>query len=182
VAKLRPVDSPRPEQSRWFTDEVTPHAGALRAYLRDAYPAVRDIDDVVQESLLRVWRAQLVRPVRSAKSFLFQVARHLAVDFIRHERASPIVPVADLAALPVLDERPGAVEAAFTRDDLALLARALHRLPPRCRQIMILRKIDGLPQKEIAARLGLSEFTVQVQIVAGLRRLREFFAAQSDVP
>jgi RNA polymerase sigma-70 factor (ECF subfamily) len=47
---------------------------------------------------------------------------------------------------------------------------------------MILRKLEGLPQKEIAARLGLSEFTVQVHVVRGLQRLQELFRRMEISP
>jgi RNA polymerase sigma-70 factor (ECF subfamily) len=67
------------------------------------------------------------------------------------------------------------VEAACTQDELKLLAQAIHALPARCREIMILRQIEGVPQKEIAARLGLSVLTVQVHVVNGLRRLETYF-------
>jgi RNA polymerase sigma-70 factor (ECF subfamily) len=42
---------------------------------------------------------------------------------------------------------------------------------------MVLRKIEGLSQKEIAARLGVTEGTVQVHVVQGLRKLEEIFVA-----
>jgi RNA polymerase sigma-70 factor (ECF subfamily) len=54
------------------------------------------------------------------------------------------------------------------------LHAAIDALPARCREIVILRKIQGLPQKEIARQLGLSESTVQVQASRGLRRCAEF--------
>jgi RNA polymerase sigma-70 factor (ECF subfamily) len=52
-----------------------------------------------------------------------------------------------------------------------MLARAIDALPGRCREIMILRQIEGVSQKDIAAQLGISVLTVQVQVVRGLRRI-----------
>lgn len=166
-----------PDHARWFTEQVTTHEPSLRAYLRGSFPAVRDVDDVVQESYLRVWRARLSEPIRSTKSFLFQVARHLALDLVRRDRISPVETRSELERLPVAEDRPGVVESACTADELALLARAFEALPARCRAVMVLRQIDGLSQKEIAARLGMSVLTVQVHVVKGLRRIEAFFAA-----
>lgn len=45
-------------------------------------------------------------------------------------------------------------------------------LPPRCRQIMKLRKLEDWPQKQIAAHLGISEKTVEAQVRLGLRAIR----------
>lgn len=47
-----------PETAHWFTEHVHPHDAQLKAYLRGAFPAVRDVEDVVQESYLRVWRVR----------------------------------------------------------------------------------------------------------------------------
>lgn len=165
------------DATRWFTEEVQPNDPSLRAYLRRAFPSVRDVDDLVQESYLRIWRKHATHPVQSARAFLFQIARRLAIDVVRRRRTTRVESVPDLAALAVTSGERGGAEAAILREELDMLMQALHALPPRCREVMILRKIEGLPQKEIAARLGLTEGTVQVHIVQGLRRLEETFAA-----
>jgi RNA polymerase sigma-70 factor (ECF subfamily) len=165
---------PNSDQARWFAEEVHPHDAQLRSYLRGSFPTVRDVEDVVQESYLRIWKARAARPIQSAKSFLFSIARHLAIDTLRRQRSSPIDALPDLAALSVMDDGPGVAETACTREELALLAQALLALPPRCRHVIVLRQIEGLPQKEIARRLGLSELTVQTHVVHGLRRLELF--------
>jgi RNA polymerase sigma-70 factor (ECF subfamily) len=59
--------------------------------------------------------------------------------------------------------------------ELELLTQAIQSLPTRCRQIITLRRIYGLPQKEVAAQLGISEHTVEAQGTIGLRKLTEFF-------
>jgi len=167
--------SARLEQGRWFAEQVHPHGAQLKSYLRAAFPSVPDPDDLVQESYLRIWKAQAVQPIRSARSFLFEVARRLAIDFTRHQRRSPTDALPDLTVLPVVDENADVAEAVSTREEVAFLLRVLHALPSRQREVMILRQIDGLSQKDIAARLGLSELTVQTHIVNGLRRIRTIF-------
>jgi len=169
-----PNPAPDPDHGRWFKQEVHVHDAQLKSYLRGSFPSVRDVDDVVQESYLRVWKARLTRPVNSAKSFLFQVARHLAIDLIRRDRVSPVNVLPDLTGLSVLEDGPGVVEIACTREEIALLARAFDALPARCREVMMLRQIEGVPQREIARQLGLSELTVQTHVVHGLRRIEAF--------
>jgi RNA polymerase sigma factor (sigma-70 family) len=155
----------------------------LRAYLRAQYPFAPDIDDVVQESFFRLWKIRMSQPVRYAKALLFKVARHLVIDTARRNQISPIDQVTDLAALPVIDDlRPGPAEAACKREEVVLLATAIDSLPARCREILILRKLRGLSQKAIAAQLGLSEQTVQVQVSRGVRRCEKFFRAHGYQP
>lgn len=156
----------------WFTDQVHAHDAQLKSYLRRTFPSVRDVEDVVQESYLRVWRRNLERPIESAKSFLFQVARNLASNAARRDRTSPIEQVSDFDHLRVVEDKVGLAEAVCARQEIACLLEAIETLPRRCREIVLLRKIQGLSQKEIAARLGLSEQTVQVQACRGLKRLQ----------
>lgn len=170
-----PTPPPDRDDGRWFKREIHVHDAQLKAYLRSSYPRLsEDVDDVVQEAYLRVWKAGLASPIRAAKAFLFQVARHLAIDLLRHERISPLVSLPDLSALSVLEDGPGVAEVACTREEVALLARALDALPARCREVMLLRQIQGVPQREIARRLGLSELTVQTHVVNGLRRVEAY--------
>src|SRR4051812_10998844 len=96
------ASGPAETAERWFAEEVQPHDAQLKAYLRRAFPAVRDVDDVVQESYLRIWRSQAVQPIRSAKAFLFKVARNAALNLVDRQRSSPVFAVGDLASLPVL--------------------------------------------------------------------------------
>lgn len=173
-----PPTSPDPppacEHLRWFAEEVQPHDGQLKAYLRGSFPTVRDVDDVVQESYLRIWRARAAHPIESARAFLFQVARRLALDFVRRERVSPVHHVSDVADFPVLDPRGDVIAAVSRQEKIRLLAAAIDALPRRCREIFILRRLKCIPQKEVAARLGLSERTIEVQVLRGLQRCEAF--------
>ncbi|MGH7944160.1 MAG: hypothetical protein ACREF9_04025, partial [Opitutaceae bacterium] len=56
------------EAARWFTEQVQPHEIQLRNYLRVAFPTVRDVEDVVQESFLRIWKARAVHPITQTKA------------------------------------------------------------------------------------------------------------------
>lgn len=165
---------PQTDQARWFADEVHAHDGQLRAYLRGTYPTVRDVDDLVQESYLRTWKARLAHPIVSTKSFLFQVARHLAIDVVRKKLAAPTDSLVDLEATAVLEESADAAAALSRQEKIDLLIAALSTLPDRTREIVFLRKFQGLPQKQVAARFSISERTVEVQLAKGMKRCADF--------
>jgi RNA polymerase sigma-70 factor (ECF subfamily) len=152
---------------------VHPHGPQLKAYLRGKFPSVRDVDDVVQESYLRVWKRQAVQPIQSAKSFLFMVAQRIAVDLLRRNRSSPIDPLGSFAASSVLDEAPNAAEALSSREKLDMLLDAMAALPARCYQVLVLHKIEGLSQREVADRLGISERTVQCHTLTAIQRCED---------
>lgn len=88
--------------------------------------------------------------------------------------------------MPVLDESPGIGEAMEREQRLEALLEAILSLPERCRQVMMLRHLDGLAYKEIAVRLGISPETVKVHMIKGVKDCTRFFHQRgllgSDAP
>jgi len=171
-----PTRLPAPSLSRWFTEEVQPHEPALRAYLQARFPTLGDHDDLVQETYTRLLRAQANGGVRYPKAFLFTAARNAAFDLFRRRGAKPTEAVTDLVELTVLEEMPGVGEQMDQSYELEVLADAVRALPDRCRQVIMLRYLDGLAYKEIAEQLGISAETVKVHMAKGMRRCAAFFA------
>ena len=169
---------PPTEQARWFAEEVHPHEPALRAYLQARFPTLADHDDLVQETYTRLLRAKDNGVVRYPKAFLFTAARNAAFDLFRRRRAHPTESVNDQTELVVLDAQPSAADALDQRYELGVLADAVRALPDRCRQVIMLRYLDGLAYKEIADQLGISPETVKVHMAKGMRRCAAFFAAR----
>ncbi len=169
---------PQPKHHQWFAEEVHPHEPALRAHLRGHFPTLRDIDDLVQDSHARLFRARHAGKVTDARPYLFVTARNAAVDFFRRRRVVRIEGIADLSRLSVVEERPDAAEAATDDQELELLADAIQALPERCRLVLTLRKLHGLSYYEIAAQLGISENTVDAQVRLGVLRCRHYLPAR----
>lgn len=162
------------DQARWFAEEVQPHAASLKSFISRTYPAVRDVEDVVQESFLRVWKASLAKPIAFGKSFLFRVARHVAIDSLRKARNFSDNVVEEISPVAVIGGGPTAPERAELEEKIHRLAEALAQLPELSRQVVILRKFDGLSQKETAIRLGISEGAVEHHVSRGLRRCENY--------
>ena len=172
---MPPLES---ETARWFAEEVQPHEAILRAYLRRKFPTLTDIDDVVQESYLKIVRAKINGQLHSARGFLFTAARNIALDFFRRRRTNRHESIVEDAYLNVLEDKPGVAETVSRTQELGLLAQAIESLPHRCRLVLKLRKIYGLSHREIAAQLGISERTVNVQVGHGVRRCAEYLQAR----
>lgn len=173
---ITPEPSPVADQIRWFAEEVHSHDAALKAYLRGRFPKEGDVEDVVQESYVRVWKAQAdaaSEPIKSVKAFLFRVAQNVALDRIRRNRAVLETPVGNLPSYDVIDETTNVAETISTHEKERLLANALSTLPSRAHDVVILCKINGLSHREAAGQLGIAERTVDEHLRRGMKRLGE---------
>jgi RNA polymerase sigma-70 factor (ECF subfamily) len=158
-------------------DEVQLHESALRAYLHGQV-AASDVDDIVQETYARMVRARVRGAVTSARGLLFATARNVARDLFRRRAAAPTTPITEIGAACVFDDAPGVPETVSRRQEAKLLEEAIAALPPRCREILLLRKFENLSHREIAQRLGIAEHTVEVQLTKALHRCEDYFARQ----
>jgi RNA polymerase sigma factor (sigma-70 family) len=176
------VSLPLPNQApstlahaQWFAEEVQPYESALRAYLHGRFPSLQDQDDIVQDTYARLLRARAAGTIRHPKAFLFTTARNAALDFFRRKRGVSIDDVTHFDESSVLVDRPDLVELVSREQELEILAEAVRALPDRCRQVIMLRYLDGLAYKEIAVQLDISPETVKAQMAKGMRRCADYF-------
>jgi RNA polymerase sigma factor (sigma-70 family) len=118
--------------------------------------------------------------VVSPKAFLFRAARNIALNQVCHRSYTHPTELTENAVSSVLDPGEGVPETVARAEDIRLLIRAVQSLPARCRQVFTLRKISGLSQTEIAARLDISENTVEVQGAIGVRKCADYFQLHGD--
>jgi len=146
--------------------------GVLRACLYRYARNTADVEELLQETYARLLTAGSTGEpeIRSIRAFALTVARNVALDWLRHRQVVPIELVADLEAMDILDEGEQIEEIVNSHQELALLAKAVEGLPERCRQVFTLRKVYGFSQKEIAARLKISENTVEQHLTKAARR------------
>lgn len=166
---------PTSESLRSFIDDVQVHRDALEGWLRLRFPSISDTGNLIDESMSRVWRTLSGNGVTSSpRALLFATAHNLAIDHVRRDRIARMEQVDDVRELPIPEERPTPADATARNQELQLLTEAIQALPERCRQVLTLRKIYGLSQKQIAERLGISEHTVEAQVANGMRRCAQF--------
>lgn len=128
----------------------------------------------MQESYIRIWTYRAVAPIRSARGFLFNVAYRLALDVLRRQRGSPVESVGTLEGLDVAADNPGVVDTLALQEKVEALIEAIDALPARRREVVVLRKLKFMSQREVSQRLGISEKGVEVQLSRGLQRCRKF--------
>jgi RNA polymerase sigma factor (sigma-70 family) len=155
----------------WFVREVLPLEAALMQYLQHSCRDKNEIADLRQDVYVRVYEAARKQVPVPARPFVFTIARNLLINRVRRERIVTIESVVDLDALDVAIDTPGPDRSAVARDELRRLQVAIDRLPPRCREAVVLGRIEGLSGQEIAARMGISEAAVSKHLAIGMYAL-----------
>jgi RNA polymerase sigma factor (sigma-70 family) len=159
----------------WFVREILAHEAALTRYLTRARSNAADVPDLRQEVYIRVLEAaEKIRPI-SPRHFMFAVARNLLADQARRSRIVPIDLLQEGDLSNVLIDEISAERRTGTFQQLQRLVEAFEHLPERCREVVWMRKIEDLPQKDIAARLKIAEGTVEAHLVRGMRLLTQLF-------
>ncbi len=166
----------------WFKREVVVHEEALTRFLRRHWPNPGDIHDLRQETYVRVYEAAGKSIPAVARPFIFAIAKHLMADRMRKRRIVAIDSVGDLDALNVLVDDRSPEQRTSAHQELRQLAEALDSLPAKCREVVWMRRIDEVPQREVARRLGLSEKSVEKHVMKGMKRLTDavFGAAPAE--
>ena len=155
------------------------NAVALRRYLRRFIKSRETADDLAQEAFLRAFAAESRHGIEAPKAFLFKVARNLALNEIARQSTMASEPLGDFEGQEVLEDsgQAAADDIVDSRERIRVLARAIAALPPQCAKVFILRKMQGMSQKEIAARLNISVRTVENHVALGLSRCRTYMRA-----
>jgi RNA polymerase sigma factor (sigma-70 family) len=123
-----------------------------------------------------VLRARERGPIEHPRGLLFATARNAARDLFRRRASANTFSITEIDGARVFDPMPATPEVASRRQETEILEAAIAALPPRCREVLLLRKFENLSHREIAQRLGIAEHTVEAQLTKGLHRCQEFFA------
>lgn len=137
----------------------------------------RDLaDEALNETWLRLSRDGDLGPVKEPRAYLMRMAANIAID--RKRAGAKLASAADIDALLSLpDAEPGPERAAMARLELEALEKALARLTPRRRQILVAARLEGRACREIAEEMGLSKRTVEMELSHALAHCADFLAA-----
>jgi RNA polymerase sigma-70 factor (ECF subfamily) len=150
-------------------------ASLARTVMRIVPP--REVEDIVQETYVRVCQADGVDRIRAPRSFLFKTARNLALDHVKRAeyRLSVSADDAPEGERGWLDHPSDDTFAQVSsNEEFARFCEAVRQLPMQCRRAFVLRKVYGYSQREIAAEMKLSENTVEKHIATGIRNCAHF--------
>jgi RNA polymerase sigma-70 factor (ECF subfamily) len=170
------INSNPEEVSGGLLPEVFSRYGRLLARAVGRLVRPHDVEDIVQETYLRVFQAAKTHPIRSPQAFMLKTARNIVLDKLA--KADALNHVAELYG----DEESGADDDSAeqfcneqtpdtvleSEQEFTVFCRAIRELPRQCRRAFLLKKVYGLSQHEVAARLGVSEGTVEKHITKAM--------------
>ena len=162
----------------WFCREVLPLERALSAFIRRNWRDAADVVDLRQDIYERVLLGARHGLPAQAGQFVYTVARNHLINRAKRARIVSFDVVADLDAISgndVLDPE----RQLLAREELRRIQVGLEQLPPRCREVVLLRKIRGLSTRETANELGIGVDTVEKQVTLGMRALANFMLGGS---
>ncbi|WP_340265224.1 RNA polymerase sigma factor [Sphingobium mellinum] len=168
----------RSEVIAWVGSNIVPHEGELRAWLRRRSLPGQDIDDIIHDAYLCIAQLPNVDHIRNGRAYLFTTARSVMLRRVRRDRIVRIESLTEVEAMTLQDADPGPERRASARQELGRVQRLIAALPDRCREIFQLRRIEGMPQRQIAERLGLTEHVVEAQAVRGLKLIMKAIAEE----
>jgi RNA polymerase sigma factor (sigma-70 family) len=151
---------------------VWPFLPLLREFVAKRVSA-NDVEDVVQESLVRVWRREGAAPIDHPKSYLFTIASAVIVDRSRRERVRQRNMHCGLEERHHPSDPLSPPRILLGREQLMIFMRGFERLPSRTRDILLAIRMEGQCFKSVAKRFGISVSAVEKQVTNALRVLSE---------
>ena len=155
------------ERAHWLARNVLPHEPLIRARLRKVYVADLDIDDVIQEMYTRILSVPNMDLIRYPRQYAIQTAKAIIIDHLRRSQVIAIDSCGSLEQFDAAMPETSVEERLEFRDEIQEVANVLAQLPKVCQETLILRRVEGLSQKEAAQRLGVSEKKAEYYLARG---------------
>lgn len=165
------------QRAAWLVQHVLPHERVLRGWLINHFRDHAEVDDVVQECYALMMSMEDVSHIKNVRNYLVVAARSVVLQRLRRAKVVHIESVGEMGRLNIASELPSPESHVSGIQKLRQLEQCVGQLPDRCREVFLLRKMNGLTQRQIAERLSISENTVQKHLAKALKHLGLAFAA-----
>jgi RNA polymerase sigma factor (sigma-70 family) len=169
------------ETSTPVSEAYARHESSLKRFIGRFFRGTPDIEDIAQEAFLRAYAAERNRPIEQPKSFLFRIAKHVALSQLTRKARQITDYIEDSDDSAVIQVEHSAEDEISARQMLGLHCEAVAGLSPQCRQVYLLRKVHGFSHKEIAAQLGIAVSTVEKHLIKAVEQCDRYVRERSDV-
>ena len=145
----------------------------------------KEVEDIVQETYVRMCQFENKDAIREPHSFIFRTARNLALDHVKRAESRLT------AGTDAIDELPAAgflsspeIDATYAQvasdEEFLLFCEAVRELPKQCRRAFVLKKVYGYTLKEIVAEMGVGQPTVETHIVNGTKKCVQYLRNRQE--
>jgi RNA polymerase sigma factor (sigma-70 family) len=167
------------KRSAFVTGIFRKYATGLQHFIMSKLGSVEDSEELVQEAFLKLYRSRQPETLQYPRAYLFSIAKNLIIDKLRrgdvavsnaserldeHDLIDPVLPIDQQVA---------------QQQSLTDLSNIILRLPPKCRQVLILRIFHHQSYAQIATKMNISPRTVEKHLAKGLLRCRNAMQAKS---
>lgn len=168
------------------TDKLTETFMSLRRRISRLVSGIvppKEVEDIVQETYVRVCQVENIDAIRKPRSFMFRTARNLALDHVKRAetRLTRSTEEIDEFGIPTPS---GSDDLTFGQvasdEEFVLFCDAVRNLPRQCRRAFVLKKVYGYTLKEIAEIMDVAVPTVESHIVNGTRKCVQYLRKQRD--
>lgn len=163
------------QRTQWLANNVLPHETLIRARLARVYVADLDVNDVIQEMYARLLSSPALETIQYPRQYAIQTAKGIIIDHLRRSRVVSIVSAGSLEQLNIAVPDVSPEERLEFRDEIQDVANALAHVPETYRETLILRRVEGLSQKETAERMGVTEKMAEYYLARSIMVLSKVF-------
>lgn len=161
MSVIRPID-------RWFIDEVLPHEARYRAAARRLEADADAAEDLLQDAYARLLGTAGWQGIANPRRYVLRMLRNMAIERMRRAKIIAFHRIADLEDFDAEDDAPDAFRIAAGKQLAARLKEALQAMPERCRTVLLRRRFDQQPPREIARELGISLSTMEKRLARAI--------------
>jgi RNA polymerase sigma factor (sigma-70 family) len=180
VTRRSPGQPDRKAQSTPVYEAYARHESSLKRFIGRFFRNSPDIDDIAQEAFLRAYAVERNRPIEQPKSFLFRIAKHVALSQLARKARQITDYIEDSDYSSVIQVESSAEDEVSARQTLGLHCEAVAELAPQCRQVYLLRKVHGFSHKEIAEQLGIAVSTVEKHLMKAVEQCDRYVRERAD--
>ncbi len=148
------------------------HQKELLQFLTHKVNCAETAADLIQETYLRIACYSADAEIVNQRAFLFRVADNLALDHLRSQ-ARQDQRNGGLVSEEIACRQPQPDNALVGQQQMELFERLIYELPPQCRKVFLLCRVEGKSYSEIAAELHISTRTVESHMHKALKLLKD---------
>ena len=149
---------------------------AIKRFLTRFLYRPEDVDEIAQETFLVAYDANQKREIHSPKAYLFQVAKSIALRELTRKSSKMTNYLEDALAQDehLLDGNSTLEDQVIAQQKLADYCNAISDMPPQCRKVFLMRKLQAKSHVEIAEALNISRSMVEKHIANGVKKFDSY--------